>query len=95
MHADITPVSYRSGQGTKLIINGAHVSVYKSASVDWKIVDATGLVLETGLTTMIKSEYDLWGSEDDYIFNWLAGKLGLTITQIVEDVYNPVFIPQV
>lgn len=94
MHADITPVSYRSGQGTKLIINGVYVSVHKSASIDWKVVDVSGVTLETGLASMIKNEYDLWGSDDNYIFNWLAGKLGLTITNIVEDVYNPTFTPQ-
>ena len=82
MYATIEPINYRVGSATRLVVRGIVVKLASSAFVDWAFVDENQKEYESGNTQLTGEDYQAWGDDDEYVYNWLATELGATIVNI-------------
>ena len=50
--------------------------------MDWAFVDENQKEYESGNTQLTGEDYQAWGDDDEYVYNWLATELGATIVNI-------------
>lgn len=87
MHANIVPVSIWQGkQSTQGVILESLVILFPNvmARVEWKICNASMQPVAAGLEEMTGADFEAWGNDDGHVFRFLAERLGLTITELVE-----------
>ena len=86
MYANIEPVVYRTGQAACLVIRNVIVQIGNRAIVEWALMGdplTDKRDYESGGTLMEGVDYAAWGSEDDYVYDWLGSKLNeVVITSI-------------
>ena len=85
MFATIEPVSVFPSTATVLFINNVNVQPGTSASYQWWLQSAERANLTTGTINLTGDAYAAWGTDDDYLYTYTAGVLGLTIVEIVPD----------
>ena len=85
MYATITPVSVFPSTATVLFINNVTVQPGASASYQWWLQSAERGSLTTGAITLDGAAYAAWGTDDEYLYRYSAGVLGLVIVEIVPD----------
>ena len=73
---------FRVGSATRLVVRGIVVKLASSAFVDWAFVDENQKEYESGNTQLSGEDYQAWGDDDEYVYNWLATELGATIVNI-------------
>ena len=73
---------FRVGSATRLVVRGIVVKLASSAFVDWAFVDENQKEYESGNTQLTGEDYQAWGDDDEYVYNWLATELGATIVNI-------------
>lgn len=84
MFANIKPVTVFP-RGQAVILEAlAIVTPNKGANVEWRLSNSSMQAIAQGLEAMQKEDYDQWGADDEYVFTWLAGKLGVEVTEVVE-----------
>lgn len=95
MHANIKPhaLSPLLGGGTAIRLCVSNVSLnrvgeYGQATVQYRLEGDN--VNVAGSISLEGADLNAWGSDDTYLFNWLAGKLGLTVNSITKDTAPPV-----
>lgn len=54
--------------------------LYKSANFIYQLVGENNVLVSQGNLMIDGEDYQLWGTNDDYPFEWAASKLNLTIT---------------
>ena len=86
MYATITPVPVFPSTATVLFINNVTVQPGASASYQWWLQSAERGSLTTGSINLDGAAYAAWGTDDEYLYTYTAGVLGLTIVEIVPDV---------
>lgn len=87
MYATIEPVSVYPSTASMLCIPEVMVQnlgVATRAIVTWCFCTAEGEQLTQDTMAMPYDVYALWGTDDAYVFTWLAAQLGLTILSIVD-----------
>ena len=87
MYAKIQPVSAFNGPATILVIDNVSVLPSSAAGLWWHLratPDGVDLV-PTASLTLAGDAYTAWGSNDDYLYEYTAQQLGLTIVEIVPD----------
>ena len=90
MYAKIQPVDYRTGQAKCLVVRNTSVQLGSRAVVEWSLMgdQATDRRdYESGGNQISGDEYTAWGSDDTYIYTWLAAALNLTVDSIEEGNY--------
>lgn len=93
MFANIKPVNVFP-RGQAVILEAlAIVTPNKGARVEWRLSNSSTHAIAQGLEDMQKEDYDKWGEDDSYLFTWLAGKLGVEVTEVVEPPPPPVEPP--
>lgn len=95
MHANIDPITFPLGGTATQMHIVAHVSPNHSASVEWLLTDDAGKRLQSGLISLDGAAYQAWGASDEYLFTWTAGKLGLTVKDVVEPPPPAAYVPPV
>lgn len=85
MFATIEPVEVFPSTATVLFINNVNVQPGASASYQWWLQSAERANLTTGTINLTGDAYAAWGTDDDYLYTYTAGVLGLTIVEIVPD----------
>lgn len=88
MYAKINSVSIFPGTATQLHIGSAAIVGFGEmgrADILWTLCDDNKQNLKSSSSMMPISAYLKWTGEDADLFVWLAGELGLTITEIVND----------
>lgn len=84
MFANIKPVTvFPRGQAVVLEAL-AIVKLNEGANIEWRLSNSSMQAIAQGLEAMQKEDYDQWGTDDSYVFTWLAGKLGVEVTEVVE-----------
>ena len=86
MYAKIQPVQVFPSTATVLWINNVTVQPGTSASYQWWLQNTERANLTTGTITLAGAAYAAWGTDDEYLYRYSAGVLGLTIVEIVPDV---------
>ena len=86
MYAKIQPVQVFPSTATVLWINNVTVQPGTSASYQWWLQNTERANLTTGTITLAGAAYAAWGEDDEYLYTYTAGVLGLTIVEIVPDV---------
>lgn len=89
MYAKIQPVQVFPSTATVLWINNVTVQPGTSASYQWWLQNTERANLTTGTITLAGAAYAAWGEDDEYLYTYTAGVLGLTIVEIVPDVAPP------
>lgn len=87
MHANIQPVSIWQGKAQQSgVVLDALVILFPNvgARVEWKLCNSSMQPIAQGLEEMRGADFDAWGSDDGHVYRWLAERLGLTITELVE-----------
>lgn len=87
MYATIEPVSVYPSTASMLCIPEVmlqNLGVATRNVVTWTLCTAEAQSLTQGTLTMSAEEYALWGTDDTYVFTWVAAQLGLTILSIVD-----------
>ena len=90
MYAKIKPVSYRTGQAKCLVVRNISVQLNDRAIVDWSLMGdqvTDRREYESGGCQMSGEEYTAWGSDDSYVYTWLASKLNLTVMSLEDGNY--------
>lgn len=86
MYAKIQPVICYPSTATKLIcpnVNIRNLGGDCYADIAWQLFSDTNEKLQYNFLKMPKEDYDLWGTDDTYILNYVASKLNLSIIEIV------------
>lgn len=84
MFANIKPVNVFP-RGQAVILEAlAIVKPNDSANVEWRLSNSSMQAIAQGMEVMQKADYDQWGEDDTYLFTWLAGKLGVEVTEVTE-----------
>jgi hypothetical protein len=52
---------------------------YKLTDGDGNMIPDTGNTIVEGNIAMTEVEYDAWGADNEYVIQWAANKLGLTL----------------
>ena len=86
MYAKIQPVQVFPSTATVLWINNVTVQPGTSASYQWWLQNTERANLTTGTITLAGAAYAAWGTDDEYLYTYTAGVLGLTIVEIAPDV---------
>jgi len=86
MYAAIQPVPAFPKPAVALFINNITVWPSSEAQFGWTLRDADGAQVGFGILTLSGAAYAAWGSDDEYLYTYTAGVLGLTIIEIVRDV---------
>ena len=92
MYATISPVTVYPNTATQLRIGGAEISGFGqlgSMWILWTLADSTGKALRTDSLRMTGSDYAGWSGQDEDLFVWVAGQLGVLVTEIVDEVPVP------
>ena len=89
MFAIIQPVSTWPQPSTKLTIDNVGVQPGVSALYWWRLRTAEGNEMQSGSLSLTGEAYAAWGNDDDYLYTYTAGVLGLTIVEIVPDAPVP------
>lgn len=71
-------------QITKKVIGGFEIQsvdlvLFNSARIVVRLLDESGNMMDLSFITMDGEDYTNWGSDDNYIINFVATKLGFTI----------------
>ena len=83
MYAIIEPLNYRQGAATVLSITQTSVELSRGAAVSWSLMsEDRSSLFEHGTNLLGGEEYSSWLGDDEYVMNWLAGKLNITIIEI-------------
>ena len=82
MYAVIEPVTYRTGQGTRLLIRSVNIQLDVGASIQWSVHSEDKKEFESGGLMMSGVDYTAWASDDTYVLQWVASQLNLTIDSI-------------
>ena len=89
MCAAIQPVPAFPKPAVALFINNVTVWPSSEAQFGWTLRDADGAQVGFGILTLSGDAYAAWGEDDEYLYTYTAGVLGLTIVEIVPDVAPP------
>ena len=80
----IQPLSIWSAGNTKsalfLSAYAVNVTLNKSANFHYSLLDENHTSIINDNITMDEEDYQNWDSDDEYVYNWIATKLNLTIT---------------
>lgn len=100
MYAKIEPITYRTGQAKCIVVRNTSVQLGSRAVVEWSLMgdqETDRRDYESGGTQLSGEEYLAWGQSDDYVYEWLAAQLNLTIVSIEGGSYwdNPPAPPPV
>lgn len=79
MYTKIEPVVYRKGQANCLIIRNISVQLGERAVVEWSMMGDNKQEYESGGIQLTGDEYIRWGTDDSYVYSWLATQLNLNI----------------
>jgi hypothetical protein len=60
-------------------IQNVDLILFNSARICVRLLDENGNMLDLTFVTMEGEDYTNWGSDDSYIINYVATKLGFTI----------------
>jgi hypothetical protein len=60
-------------------VQNIELVLFNSARIRVAILDENGNMLDLTFLTMEGEDYTNWGSDDNYIINYVATKLGFTI----------------
>jgi hypothetical protein len=85
MYAKIEAVSYRTGQAKCLVVRNSSIQLGERAIIEWSLMGdqvSDRRDYESGGSQMSGSDYQSWGLDDTYVYEWLAGQLGLTIESL-------------
>ncbi len=52
---------------------------HKAAGITWTLTSEDGTYVDGGQLVLQGADYDAWGTDDNYIWNWTASQLGVTI----------------
>lgn len=75
-----------------LNVYGTNTFLNQNAFFVWELKDANKSNLASGQIEMDNAAYELWGDDDDYVWDWAAEQLNLTITgdyvepEIIEEI---------
>lgn len=86
MCAAIQPVPAFPKPAVALFINNVTVWPSSEAQFGWTLRDADGAQVGFGILTLSGDAYAAWGTDDEYLYTYTAGVLGLTIVEIAPDV---------
>jgi len=81
MIKNIEPVTVFPNTATQLRVDDVHLVLSQSASVQWALLDSSAATLTVNRVTIEGVEYENWGTDDEYVFNLVASKLGLVIDE--------------
>ena len=87
MYAKITPVAYRTGQAKCLVVRNVSVQVGNRAIVEWSLMGdqlADRRDYESGGVAMDGEDYSAWGTDDNYVYEWLGTKLADVTIESIE-----------
>lgn len=96
MYAKIEAVSYRTGQAKCLVVRNSSIQLGERAIIEWSLMGdqvSDRRDYESGGNQMSGSDYASWGLDDAYVYEWLAGQLGLTIESLESGSYWDVATP--
>lgn len=95
MFAKIEPVDVFPRGRAAALEAVAIVTPSKGASVEWRLSDQNMQPLSQGMDAMPGAAYEQWGTDDAYLFEWLASHLGLKIVELAEHTPPPAVNPSV
>jgi len=67
---------------TSMTVRVMRVELFKSASLYVSLMDANGNIVDTKMVEIIGDDYKKWGSDDTFIYGFIANKLGLSMPDV-------------
>ncbi len=89
MYAKINPVTIFPTEAEIIYCPNLRIKdIGNLATVEivWELQSSLREVLKSGVLYMNHDDYNAWGAENSYIFDWIASKLGLAVTEYIDDV---------
>lgn len=82
LRAQIQPIAFWQESATALVIDLVQIKQFNetgSATIVWRLANDKDETMKSGTLFLTSEEYTPWGSDDNYILQVTATKLGLTI----------------
>lgn len=83
MKIKIQPIASFVGPADAIEILNCNVVLGSTASISYRLLGSGGDALHHGHINMMPEQYAQWGTDDNFVAEFIAGKLGATIVEIV------------
>lgn len=83
MKIKIQPISSFIGSADTIEILNCNVVLGSTASISYRLLGSDGDALHHGHLNMMPEQYAQWGTDDKFVAEFVAGKLGATIVEIL------------
>lgn len=70
-------------QVTKIAVNVMSVELRVNARLNYTLFDANGKIVKCDMMLLEQPDYANWGANDDFIEEYVIGKLGLSKASVV------------
>jgi len=67
---------------SKLTVNSVSVELFKKATIHYMLQNSNNVIVKSGIFAIDNSEYRLWADDDNYIYQIVLQKLGITLDPI-------------
>ena len=67
---------------SKLTVNSVSVELFKKATVHYMLQNSNNVIVKSGIFAIDNSEYRLWADDDNYIYQIVLQKLGITLDPV-------------
>ena len=67
---------------SKLTVNSVSVELFKKATVHYMLQNSDNVIVKSGIFAIDNSEYRLWADDDNYIYQIVLQKLGITLDPV-------------
>jgi hypothetical protein len=85
MHANIEDLKIVPGLHIAVALEAiAIVAPNKGARIEWRLLNSGSHVVAQGMEEMSGDDYSKWGENDEYIYTWLAPRLGVKVKEVVD-----------
>ena len=62
---------------TKVAVQVIQLILNQGCKLNYQLFDNTGKLVKNGIMDMYNEDYTAWGNSDDYVIDFVLGKLGL------------------
>jgi len=67
---------------SKLTVNSVSVELFKKATIHYMLQNSNNVIVKSGIFAIDNSEYRLWADDDNYIYQIVLQKLGITLDPV-------------
>jgi len=67
---------------SKLTVNSVSVELFKKATIHYMLQNSNNVIVKSGIFAIDNAEYRLWADDDNYIYQIVLQKLGITLDPV-------------